>query len=382
MPATFKLVSFLFALVAVGAASYWLGSQRGGGPPPTAAKNAPATPPPTAPATPVEVAVVTTGKLAKSIETVGSLRSDESVMLRPEVSGRIAAILFREGERVAKGAVLVRFDTSVQQAELQQAEANLALNRSKHERAVDLQKKGFISAQARDEAENTLRLAEAAHGLAVARLGKLEVKAPFAGTIGLRAVSVGDYVREGQDIANIEEIDPIKVDFRVPEIFIKDVRVGQPIEVAADAFPDRRFDGKIAAINPLLDANGRSLVIRAVVTNKEAKLRPGMFARVKLITQNVEEGMTIPEEALIPQGDDFFVFRVIDSRAQRTKIEIGERRAGAVRVTTGLTKVDQVITAGHNKIRDGGAVRVQASRAVPGTPPAPPETARAPQAKS
>jgi membrane fusion protein, multidrug efflux system len=186
---------------------------------------------------------------------------------------------------------------------------------------------------------------------------------------------LGDYVREGQDIVNIEEIDPLKVDFRVPEIFLKQVVSGQALQITLDAFPNRTFTGRVLAINPLIDANGRSIVVRAVVNNNDARLRPGMFARVRLITNNRADGMTIPEQALIPVGDDVFVFRVVDGRALRTKIEIGQRDAGIVEVARGLDKADTVIIAGQTKVRDGGAVRLAANPSNPATAaPAPAST--------
>ena len=304
-------------------------------------------------------------KLAQSITAVGSLRSDESVVIRPEISGRVAEILFAEGARVAKGAPLIRLDASVQRAELAQAEANLSLNKSKLDRALDLQKKGFISSQAKDEADNNFKVAQASHDLALAKLTKLEIKAPFSGTVGLRSVSVGDYIRDGQDIANLEALDPLKVDFRVPEIFLKQVASGQALQVNLDAFPNQSFEGKVLAINPLLDANGRSIVIRAVVKNADARLRPGMFARVRLLTSYVQDAMTIPEQALLPQGEEFYVFRVVDGRAARIKVEIGQRREGVVEILRGLGKDDVIVTAGQLKIRDGAAVKI--ASAVPNT---------------
>ncbi len=308
--------------------------------------------------TAVDAAKVKIAPMAKTISAVGSLRSDETVIVRPEVSGRIAEIGFREGQRVVKGSIILRLDQSVQRAEMQQAEANLALAKSRIERSRDLHAKGFISSQALDDAENAFKVASASADLAAARLTKLDIKAPFSGIAGLRLISIGDYVREGQDIVNIEEIDPLKVDFRVPEIFLKQISTGQTLEVNLDAIPNIAFTGRVLAINPLIDANGRAVVIRAVIKNTDERLRPGMFARVKLITNERQEGLTIPEQALIPAGDDFFVFRVAEGRALRTKIEIGQRITGSVEVIRGLSKDDVVVTAGQPKIRDGGTVKI------------------------
>ncbi len=317
-------------------------------------KTAAGAPPPTT----VDAARVRMAPIAKTISAVGSLRSDETVILRPEVSGRIASIDFQEGQRVTKGTVIVRLDQAVQRAEMQQAEANLALAKSRIERSRGLHAKGFISGQALDDAESGYKVAIAAADLATARLARLDIKAPFSGITGLRLVSVGDYVREGQDLVNIEDIDSLKVDFRIPELFLKQISVGQPLQIALDAIPSLSFVGRVLAINPLIDSNGRSVVIRAVVKNTDARLRPGMFARVKLVTNDRQEGLIIPEQALIPVGDNFFVFRIADDLALRTKIEIGTRFAGSVEIARGLANNDVVVTAGQPKLRDGGPVKI------------------------
>ena len=322
--------------------------------------------------TAIEVIKVQTTKLAQSITAVGSLRSDESVVIRPEISGRVAEILFTEGARVAKGAPLIRLDASIQRAELAQAEANLSLNKSKLDRALDLQKKGFISSQAKDEAENNYRVAQAAYDLAAAKLTKLEVKAPFSGIVGLRLISIGDYVKDGQDIVNLEGVDPLKVDLKVPEIFLTKVTLGQALQIALDAFPDKTFDGRVFAINPLVDANGRSIVIRAIVKNGEARLRPGMFARVRLLLSESQDSLTVPEQALFPVGDDQYLYKVIDGRAQRLKVAIGQRRQGQVEVTQGLKAGDIVVTAGQPKLKDGAPVKVVEA---PGSSPSTAKTA-------
>jgi membrane fusion protein (multidrug efflux system) len=305
----------------------------------------------------VEVTRVSAIQLPETITAVGSLRSDESVTLRPEVAGRITEILFDEGRPVTKGELLVRLDPSINVAEVRQARANLTLAKAKHERSVDLAGRNFISGQARDEARNNLEIAASALALAEARLRKTELRAPFSGIIGLRAVSIGDYVREGQDLVNLQAIDPLKVDFRVPENFLKQVQVGQAVEVSLDALPGKSYEGKVFALDPLVDAAGRAIVIRAQVRNQDTSMRPGMFARVALITRQDRDALMLPEEALVPQGTEQFVFRVDASKAVRVKVATGQRRDGKVEILNGLQKDDVVVTAGQQKLREGTLVR-------------------------
>jgi membrane fusion protein (multidrug efflux system) len=320
-------------------------------------------------------------KLPQSITTVGSLRSDEAVIVRPEIAGRVAEIAFQEGQRVTRGQVLIRLDDSVQRADFERARANLTLSKSKYERAVDLRAKGFISSQAKDEAENTFKVAQADAELAAARLAKTEIKAPFGGIIGLRSVSVGDYVKEGQDIVNLEEIDPLKVDFRVPEVFLAQVKSGQVLQITMDALPDRTWPGQVYAINPLVDASGRAIAIRAQVPNHDGRLRPGMFARVRLLTSEARDSLMIPEESIFPVGDDKYVYKVVDGRAMRQKVDIGLRREGKVEILGGLQPSDMVVTAGVVKLRDGAPVRV-ANAPGPQVPVGKADTAPPPKGNS
>ena len=343
-------------VVGVGALSYWAGTRSSTAPKAAEAKAAPAKGP--APGIVVEAVKVAVVSLPQALTAVGSLRSDETIIVRPEVAGRVSEILFKEGERVAKGAVLVKLDASVQQADLDRARANLTLSKTKHERAIDLRNKGFLSGQALDEAVNNLKVAQADAELMEARASKTTIRAPFAGTIGLRQISVGDYVKEGQDMVNLESLDPLKVDFRVPELALSQVKDGQTIQIALDALPDKVYDGRVVAINPLIDAAGRSIVIRAQVPNRDGRLRPGMFARVRLFTTGSKDTMVVPEESLFPVGDDKYVYKVVDGKATRQRIEIGARREGRVEVVNGLTPDDVVVTAGVIKLREGAAVQL------------------------
>jgi membrane fusion protein (multidrug efflux system) len=309
-------------------------------------------------ATPVEAARVKIGPVAHTISAVGSLRSEESVVVSAEIAGRVKEFLVEEGQKVAKDAPLFLLDATIHEALLDQAEARLELNRSNMERAQALRQRGTGTAVAVDEAAANLRADRTAIAVAQAWLDKMTVFAPFEGVLGLRQVSVGEYVEPGEPIFNLESIDRLKVDFRVPELALAQVAPGQQIEIRSDALPDERFVGTVYAIDPKVDNEGRSILVRARVPNEEGRLRPGLFVRVDLIVERRDNAILVPEQALVPVGDDQFVYRVIDGKAAMTKVTVGERRAGEAEITEGLTPEDVVIFEGQIKIGDGAPVTV------------------------
>jgi membrane fusion protein (multidrug efflux system) len=311
----------------------------------------------------VNAAHVKVGNIRRQIEAVGSLRSDESVIVRPEIAGRISEILFDEGQKVSRGTPLVRLDAAIAKAQVEQQNASLALSRVNHERAQDLMRKGAGSQRAFDEALAKLRADEAALALAQATLDKATLSAPFDGILGLRKVSVGDYVNPGQDIVNIEHIDTLKVDFRVPETYAAQLKAGQAIRVRLDAIPGPTYEGQVYAIDPAHDPNGRAVILRARIPNTDGSLRSGMFARVILIIEDLKERLLLTETALVPMGQEHFVFRVVDGKAKLTKIKIGQRRGGAIEVVEGLAPDAVVITEGALKVRDGTAVQASVAKA-------------------
>lgn len=345
--------SYTGRLPLIGDPAAWLGRK-----PPPVASATPAGPPGGPPAVAVEAAAVRVGPISQEITAVGTLRSNESVVIRPEVAGKIAQIQFREGDAVRKGAPLVTLDASVQRAELAQQRAALVLSRANNERAGELLQRGAGTPRARDEAIARLRNDEATVSLAEARLAKTVIDAPFDGVLGLRRVSAGDVVSVGQDLVNLEQIDPIKLDFRVPEMFLAALRPDQPLRIAVDAFPGRSFDGSVYAIDPLVDQQGRSVVIRAQLPNPGNLLRPGLFARVTLVIAERENAISVPEDAIVPANAGQSVFRIVDGRAVATPVKLGARRSAMVEVVEGLTPGATVVTAGQLKLRDGAPVRV------------------------
>ncbi len=308
---------------------------------------------------PVEVVELRPTKVQEDLPAVGSLRSNESVVIRPEVSGRIAQIGFRDGQAVNRGQLLVALDDSVNEAEVAQARAELELAQSNLKRTEDLARKSFVSDSAQDQAASNVRVLEARLKLAQARLAKMRITAPFDGVVGIRSVSVGDYVKDGADLVNIEDVRTLKADFRLPERFFKQLKVGLPVEVAADALPDETYVGTIEAINPRVDAGGRSLELRARLANPGQRLKPGMFARVRVIIGSRADALLVPEEAVVPLGDDFFVFRVVNDKAERVLVKLGIRRNAQVELLEGVRPGDLIVVSGQLRLaRDGMPVRI------------------------
>ncbi|QEY62484.1 efflux RND transporter periplasmic adaptor subunit [Metapseudomonas lalkuanensis] len=312
----------------------------------------------------VEVAEPQRALVRDELVTFGSLRSDESVMIRPEVEGRVANLHFQEGQAVKGGDLLISLDDAIARAELAQAQANLDLAEKSYQRAKMLFSRGASNAQAQDESLSQEQAARASLALAQARLDKTQIRAPYDGTLGLRLVSVGDYLSAGQDMVNLEVLDPLKVDFRVPQKAVSQVSIGQTVELSLDAYPGERFRGAIIALNPRLDEVGRSQAIRAQIPNQDHRLKPGQFVKVSVILAERPEALLIPEEAVMPLGQQLFVNLVVDGKVERRPIKIGQRLRGKAEVREGLQGNEQVITAGWQKVSPGLEVRTVARGGV------------------
>ncbi|MBY0268300.1 MAG: efflux RND transporter periplasmic adaptor subunit [Burkholderiales bacterium] len=311
---------------------------------------------------PVKAAQVRRDTVTDRVSAVGTLIANESVMIRPEIDGRIEAIHFQEGQVVRKGDKLVSLDASEVEAQLASAMAAANLNRSRLKRSEELFEKKFISAQALDEARENLNQTNAREAEIKAKLAKSVVRAPFEGVTGLRQVSPGAYAKAGQDVARLEGIGVLKIDFRVPELYLSKIRVGQALAVTVDAYPGEAFSGTIYAIEPSVDEATRTVLIRARLPNPGVRLKPGMFARVNLTLAQRDNALLVPEQALVPRGAERFVFRIIDGRAVSTRVEIGLRRPGEVEILSGLEEGQVIVADGQLKLQDGAAVTVMAEK--------------------
>ncbi|NCT99560.1 MAG: efflux RND transporter periplasmic adaptor subunit [Comamonadaceae bacterium] len=316
----------------------------------------------------VEIAAVKQARLQDDAQAVGSLNSRQAVTLKPETAGRVARIAFKDGQGVKRGQLLVQLDDTLQRAELSQAQAQLSIARANLKRNEELLAQSFVAARVVDESRAALQVAEAQVDLAQARLQRMRITAPFDGTLGLRSINLGQYVKDGDPLVNLEDTSQLTVDFRLPERYQNRIAPGQSVQVQLDALPGQRYPARVLAVDPLLDANGRSIAVRAEMpSSRGQELRPGMFARVLIVFSVNENALVVPEEALVPQGGRQYVY-VLDEQGQgdarkrtsrRVEVELGVRRGADVQITQGLKPGDTVVVAGQQRLqRDGTVVRV------------------------
>ena len=316
------------------------------------------------PALPVVTATADTRPMSERVRAVGTLQANASVMIRPELAARVERIHFQEGRPVAAGQVLITLDAAEYRAQVAQTEATVEANRLTFERAADMVRTNMVSQQDYDQAR--ARLAESRALLERHRvmLEKTTLRAPFDGVAGLRLVSPGAYVQPGQDLVNLEDLDPLKIEFRVPERHAAALTVGRPLTLRVDAVPGGAFTGEIYAIDPRLDAATRTFALRGRVPNGDGQLRPGMFAQVELTVGEHPQALVIPEQAIVPRGERLYVFRVTDGTVALVPVVTGLREPGIVEVVQGLAVGDTVVTEGQMKLRDGVPVTATAQDAA------------------
>ncbi len=312
---------------------------------------------PTRPPMPVETAEVRVAESVQLLSAVGSLASDESVQIAAEIPGRIAKIDFREGEQSQQGKLLIELDSDVLQAQLDRTLASQQLSEANYQRAESLLKERAVSTKERDEAYAQWQLEEANVRLARAMLAKTSIHAPFSGALGLRQVSLGEYVLPGQPLVNLESIEQLKVEFKIPQKYYAMLKVGQQLTLTADGYPEREFVGQVYAIDPQVEALSRSLVVRGRLDNSDRALLPGQFVQVQLQVASKQGALFIPEQALIPQPNALLVYTVVDGKAQLVPVATGSRSKGWVEITSGLVAGDVVVTGGHQKIGPGSPVQ-------------------------
>jgi len=304
----------------------------------------------------VEILTVVPAELENKISAVGSILSNESVTIKPEVSGKINFIGFEEGKQVEKGTVLFQLDSELLDAEYQEVKANYDYASLQYERAKRLRKNGVIPLEEYDERLRAYRNAKSRLNTLSTRLRKHKILAPFSGRIGSRRVSIGEYVAVGDELVHIEDLSIVKVEFYTPQRYIQKIENGQLVRVAVEPI-SQAYEGSIYLIDPLVDPETRSAVVRAKVSNPDEVLKPGMFCTVTVVLEKKEDALMVPEEAVISRGEKHFLYLIEAGKAVMKQVSLGVFLEGKVEILTGLNPGDQVIVSGLQKLTPGARVQ-------------------------
>lgn len=298
----------------------------------------------------VEAAPVKAQDWQTEIDAIGTLSANQGVTIRSETSGRITGIYFRSGQEAKANDPLIQINSDVIKAQLEAAQARVNLSKANFDRIQTLFKKRVSSQSDLDTALSGFQADTAAVNQYQGLLNLTLIRSPFEGRLGLRLVNLGDYVTAGQAITSIQDFDPLRVDFSVPEIYLNQIEIGDTVLLTTNDYPDRVFQGQVYAFDSSIDLNTRTLAIRAVVPNKDQKLYPGGFVELKLLTGKPKKVVTIPEVSLGNEAGGPFVYKIQGNMAVKTKVVPGEHKNNQVVIFSGLKPGDQVVAAGQFKL--------------------------------
>ena len=317
--------------------------------------------------------------LSPVLEAVGSLTSPQGVTLSADLPGIVTAIAFESGTAATNGQLLVQLDTRQEEAQLRTAKAKLALARQNRDRANELNQKRVIATSAFDEAKSQYDAAVASLDETQATIDRKTIRAPFSGAIGIRQINVGQYLKSGDPIVQLESLDPIYVNFALPQQNLGNLKVGQSVKIEADGLPGKVFEGSITAINSMVDTSTRNIQIQATIRNPEHLLRSGMFAGVQVALPERDNVVMVPSTAIqyAPYGDSVFVIETMKDEqgkeylgVHEQGVTLGKSRGDQIEIRKGLKPGDEIATSGLFKLRQGGAVKVNNS-VQPGNNPSP-----------
>jgi membrane fusion protein (multidrug efflux system) len=308
------------------------------------------------PAMPVEAVVATSDTVVDAILATGQIEAVHSVELRPDIEGRIAAILVREGSVVSRGQPLIKVDDAELKAEVARAEAERDLARQSLTRTSELLAQKASSQSELERAEATARSTEAQHQLLKVRLDRTTVRAPFTGVAGRRLVSPGDYVTTSTALMTVQTVTPQRAVFQVPERYAEQLKVGQEVTFQVAALPGKEFSGRVDFVDPVVQLPGRTITVKAQVPNPRRELQAGMFIEVRLATAVRPSAVVIAEDAVLPLQGTNYVWVVADGKATRRQVELGVRTPGFVEARSGVDAGEQVVVGGQERLAEGAPV--------------------------
>lgn len=308
-------------------------------------------------ATPVVVHEVKIEQFEVVVEALGTAKANESVMLTAQTSEVVHSIEFEDGDKVVLGQLILKLNDREEKARLNELDINLQEAKRQLKRISNLAKTSAASEQLLDEQQARVKALKAQKEVVSAQLAELELRAPFAGQLGIRQVSVGSLIRPGDLITTLDDVTIIKLDFSIAESHLPSISVGQLIRARSVAYPGEVFLGKINTIDSRVDPITRTVQIRAHVDNQDLRLRPGMLLKINLQKQLLNT-LIVPEGALIPIENKQFVYVVEEGKAQQKEVQVGLRKPGIAQITSGLSEGEKVVIEGALRLRPGAAVRI------------------------
>ncbi|MBA3553788.1 MAG: efflux RND transporter periplasmic adaptor subunit [Gemmatimonadales bacterium] len=308
------------------------------------------------PAMPVEVVVARSDTVVDAILATGQIEAIQSVELRPDIEGRIAEILVREGSEVRRGAALFKVDDAELKAEVARAEADRDLARQALTRTRDLLGQKASSQAELERTEAMARSTQAQLDLLKVRLDRTVVRAPFSGVLGERSVSLGDYVTTSTPLITVQTVSPHRAAFQVPERYAERLKVGQQVTFRVAALPGKEFTGRVDFVDPIVQLPARTITVKAQVPNPRRELQAGMFVEVRLATAVRPDAVVIAEDAVLPLQGVTFVWVADSGKASRRQVELGVRTPGFVEARSGVEAGEQVVVAGQERLSEGAPV--------------------------
>jgi membrane fusion protein (multidrug efflux system) len=332
-------------------------------------------PPPTA----VTTTVAEKSQWQPTLETIGTVTAINGVTISTDLAGIVSKIAFESGSQVKTGDLLVQLNTDQEQAQLAQAEAQRDWTQITLTRNQELVAKKTVSQSDYDSATAQFHQAQATVDQFKALIARKTLRAPFAGVVGIRQINLGQYLNTGDAVVTLQSFDPIYVNFSLPQQNLSQLTVGQSVEINMDAYGDKVFPGKVTAINSLVDQNSRNVQIQATLPNSETQLRPGMYAKVKVVLPEAQEVVAIPSSSIhyAPYGDSVFIVSDLKSDDGKTFkgvkeqfVKLGQSKGDLTAIVSGLKPGDEVVTSGVFRLRSGEAIIVN-NKATPGSETSP-----------
>lgn len=319
------------------------------------------------PPMPVDVDTARVQTVVDAVRATGRIEAVHAVELRPDEQGRVTSILFQEGQSVAKGTPLVQIDDAMLKAQAVRAEADRDLARQQLDRIRKLREGNASSPADLERAQAAARSAEAALAVLQLQIERTTVRAPFAGVVGQRFVSPGDYVTNGTRLLTLSTVDPHRAVIEVPERYAVRLRRGQTLEFSVAAQPGRTFRGEVEFIDPVVQPDNRTILVKARVPNREGLLLPGMFIEARLATSRRAGAVIVAEDAVQPLRTANVVWAVVDGKATRRVVQLGSRSQGVVEIVSGVKPGEMVVVGGLERMGEGMAVAPQPRARPKGT---------------